>query len=409
MKILFTSPVLEHPAAGGPQLRIENSIKALHRISELHILSRNPKIQIGGEEAELFFKKHCVSFSYLPSGKNLSIKSFVRKLQRLVRLPFWALRDAWALKKYCAAHAIDIVWFGYGNISYPVIRAFKKMCPSIPCVCDTDSVWSRFILREVPLEKDPARRKKLERAGKQKELEERQWVALCEATLAVSDFDAQYYRAIAPDANRVHVFANVIDLQTYKDKAPPPSGYRQPSIYLAGTFGHPHAAMNRAAQWVLDEVLPLVVARISDIHFYIVGSGSKTGFGELQNPHVTVTGKLPSVLPYLCNTTVALVPLQFESGTRFKILEAAACGIPIVSTTLGAEGLDVESGKHLLIADTPRAFADAIIKLIADQAYAAQLAQACKSRVQHDYSVDTLVRQGQAILSFLSTAKECTQ
>jgi len=182
---------------------------------------------------------------------------------------------------------------------------------------------------------------------------------------------------------------------------PPPADLRRPAIYLAGTFGHYHSPMDTAARWILEEVLPILRRTHPDLHFYIVGKDSDKQFGHLGDPRVTVTGTLPSVLPYLCNIDVALVPLHFESGTRFKILEAGACGIPLVSTTLGAEGLPAIDGRHLLIADTANEFASAIIRLLNDRQLAMTLATNCRELVEQQFSIDSLARQAQAILRHL--------
>jgi len=155
---------------------------------------------------------------------------------------------------------------------------------------------------------------------------------------------------------------------------------------------------------VLDEVLPLVRAEIPDVHFYIVGKNSDVMLAGERGPHVTVTGRLPSVLPYLFPADVILVPLKFESGTRFKILESGACRKAVVSTVLGAEGIPVTDGQDILLADEPQAFADAIIRLLRDPDLRRRLGQGLHELVQEGYSVDTLVRQGREILSRLGVA-----
>ncbi|MGS1118008.1 glycosyltransferase family 4 protein [Castellaniella sp. UC4442_H9] len=221
-------------------------------------------------------------------------------------------------------------------------------------------------------------------------------------TTAVSEIDASYYRDIAADPNRVWVFSNAIDIDSYRSMIGPPDGFKKPSVYLAGTFGHYHSPMDAAARWVLEEVLPIVWRVYPELHFYIVGRGSEKGFGNVVNPNVTVTGRLDSVLPYLKNATIALVPLKFESGTRFKILEAGSCGIPIVSTTLGAEGIPVVDGKHILLADTPQEFATAILRLLADDDLAAKVSQNCHDLVNVRFSVAALQNEASKILEFLS-------
>jgi glycosyltransferase involved in cell wall biosynthesis len=181
-----------------------------------------------------------------------------------------------------------------------------------------------------------------------------------------------------------------------------PPGFRNPSIYLAGSFGHFHSPMDTACRWVLEKVLPRLLRRFPSLHFYIVGSNSDRGFGHLNGPNVTATGRVVSVLPYLCHADVAVVPLQFESGTRFKILEAAACRVAQVSTRLGAEGIPVVDGRDILIADEPEAFADAILRLLEDRPLASALAASCQRLVHEQFSLARLARDAEGILAYLN-------
>jgi glycosyltransferase involved in cell wall biosynthesis len=126
---------------------------------------------------------------------------------------------------------------------------------------------------------------------------------------------------------------------------------------------------------------------------------------DIDDPSITITGKVVSVLPYLCHANVAIVPLFFESGTRFKILEAGATGIPMVSTTLGAEGIPVINGKEILIADEPEEFAEAVIRIIENPDFAANLVNNCKALIEESYSVDALVNEANEILDFLFKEK----
>ncbi|MCB0154269.1 MAG: glycosyltransferase, partial [Anaerolineae bacterium] len=137
--------------------------------------------------------------------------------------------------------------------------------------------------------------------------------------------------------------------------------------------------------------------------------GSREIFGHIQSPHITVTGQLPSVLPYLTHADVALVPLMFESGTRFKIMEAGICGVPLVSTTLGAEGLPVRHGRELLIADEADAFAAAIIQLVQNKPLAQRLAANCRQLIAKFCSIDWLVQEAATIVQFLMAEQPAVQ
>jgi glycosyltransferase involved in cell wall biosynthesis len=404
MKVLFTTPILEHPAAGGPQLRIENSIKALSHVCELYIVARTSEYLMGGRSAGDYYQQFCRQFDYSPSGLALYNNRYLRKVQRIIYglLDYDIARDGQFIIDLADKAKIDVLWFGYGNISFPLINYIKTARPDITVVCDTDSVWSRFVLRELPHQPSTWRKARIKRSGQEKEAEEKAWVNLCEITTAVSEVDAQYYKGLTPCPDKVQLFSNVIDLDTYQSRPLPPPGFKKPCMYLAGTFGRYHSPMDTAARWVLDEILPIVKKSIPEIHFYIVGSGSDRTLGHVAGDGITVTGKLESVLPYLCNSDVALVPLKFESGTRFKILEAAACGVPVVSTTLGAEGIPVTSGKDIVLADDASSFADAIVRIIRDSEYSRNLANNCRNLIQNNYSIQRLEKEARNILDLLS-------
>lgn len=430
MKILFTTPILEHPPVGGPQLRIENSIKALNIVSELHIISRVSQRILGGKGAEEFYRSLCREFLYSPLANPFpteTIKSIVsfrfdlrnRLLNRLLNIPFKILhrlnylrnknypeelalkKDAKFIKKYVKEQEIDVIWFGYGNISFTLMKLLKEDLPEIKMICDTDSVWSRFVLRELDVEKNPARRESIKEKCKAKEFEEMLWVEFMDITTAVSEVDAEYYRSIASDENKIKLFSNVIDIDMYKNKPDKPEAFKNPSIYLAGTFWE-KSPMENAARWIINDVLPLVKVIIPNIHLYIIGKNSDSVLSDVDDENITITGRLDSVLPYLCNADVSLVPLKFESGTRFKILEAGACGIPIVSTTLGAEGIPVKDNEDILIADTKEQFADAIIKLIGNKNISKKISKNCKKLIEENYSIKSLVKEGRGIIEYLS-------
>jgi glycosyltransferase involved in cell wall biosynthesis len=396
IRVLFTSPILIHPPTGGPQLRVENSLKALNRISEVHVVSRVGRKALGGSEAQAFYERNSARFVYAPSVQSQLPRQLRKIWLRLVD------PDSHFILRYLDDHKIDIVWFEFGCVSFPLIRKLKKLRPDIKMVCDTDSVWSQFVLRELPFENDPKRKKSIARAGKQKQREEAQWVNLVEATTAVSEVDAGYYRSLTSNPAKIRMFYNVLDLSNYAPSQDQSFSLTRPAICLSGSF-FKNSPMEQAARWMIHEVMPLVRAKMPPAMLYVIGSKSDIFLADIHDKNVTVTGRVPSVLPYLQNCDVATVPLKFESGTRFKILEAGACLTPVVSTTLGAEGLDVVDREHVLIADTSQAFADSIVKLISDKPLARRIAANCRKLVEERYSLQALEQQAKGILEYLSS------
>jgi glycosyltransferase involved in cell wall biosynthesis len=403
MRILYTTPILEHPPAGGPQLRVANSIKALSKICELDIIHRIYSDFQSAEDTKKNFAPYSSEY-HIVSVRNYANNSFKinllidKILNRIIN------SDAEKFANFIINHAerrgINIIWFGYGNISFPIIKKIKDKRPNFKIICDTDSVWSRFVLRELPYASG-IRKLKIYLSGLNKKREEIRSVNLCDVTTAVSEVDAEYYRSLTTDPKKIYQFSNVIDINSYSHHPPAPLNFKNPSIYLSGTFGHYNSPMDTAARWVLTEVLPKIRTIEPNIHFYIVGRDSEIGFGNLGDPNITVTGRVESVLPYLCNADVSIVPLKFESGTRFKILESGACGVPIVSTTLGAEGIPVVDGRDILLADTAEDFAFAILRLLKDTNLRNQLIENCKNLVNKHYGIDALASEGQLILQHL--------
>jgi len=328
-----------------------------------------------------FYEQYCKGFYILPSCQESE-------------------KDFRALLNVAAGIKADVIWLGYGNISYPLLRYLKEHS-DYKVVLDTDSVWSRFVLRELPFAKDEKERQRIEKEGREKEEEEKWGTQLADVTTAVSEIDADYYRSLSKYPQQVHIFSNVIDPEDYQKVPPPAGGIKRPCIYLAGTFFGTHSPMEDGARWVMREVLPLVHQQLPRVHFYIIGNGSDQALSDIDDPRITITGQLTSVLSYLCYADVAIVPLRYESGTRFKILEAGVCGIPVVSTSLGAEGIPVTHGKAILIADEPELFAHSIVRLIGNRDFAAGMAEYLRKLVLEKYSVKALVQEGQLILEYL--------
>jgi glycosyltransferase involved in cell wall biosynthesis len=143
--------------------------------------------------------------------------------------------------------------------------------------------------------------------------------------------------------------------------------------------------------WFLENVLPLIYARLPGNPCDIIGARPPqqlVDFGK-NHPGVNVTGYVVDPTAYLQKAAVMVVPLRAGGGMRVKILNALAQGMPIVSTTLGCEGIQVEHEKHLLIADTPEDFAKETLRLIENPELAQHLGEAGRQLIQEKYDYRT--------------------
>lgn len=143
-------------------------------------------------------------------------------------------------------------------------------------------------------------------------------------------------------------------------------------------------------RWFVEQVLEAIRAADPDVLLEIVGADPPPEIRELAGDHIHVTGRVPDVRPHLERASAMVVPLRIGGGTRLKIVEALALGTPVVSTTIGAEGLDLVADEHLRLADDPASFATAVTGLLADPAAAAALAERGRAFVHARYRWEAL-------------------
>jgi glycosyltransferase involved in cell wall biosynthesis len=138
--------------------------------------------------------------------------------------------------------------------------------------------------------------------------------------------------------------------------------------------------------YFLREIWPLIAAACPDARFVVVGADPAPAIRAHAGPGVTIVGPVDDLRPHLAAASVVVVPLRLGSGTRLKILEAWAMARPVVSTALGAEGLDAVPGRHLLIADEPANFASAVLRVLRDPGLGDDLGRAGRTLVTEHYS-----------------------
>jgi glycosyltransferase involved in cell wall biosynthesis len=142
-----------------------------------------------------------------------------------------------------------------------------------------------------------------------------------------------------------------------------------------------------AIRWFVEEIYPLLKKRVPDVSLTVVGRNPFPSLHELagRDPSVEVTGRVPDVRPYMEAAEVYVIPLRIGGGTRLKVFEAMAMERPIVSTTVGAEGLPVRDGENLLLADDPAAFTEAVVRLFSDSELASKVAANAAGMVRRDF------------------------
>ncbi len=219
-----------------------------------------------------------------------------------------------------------------------------------------------------------------------------------DAVVTVSAVDEQRLVKQLPIGRRprLAIIPNGVDVAGLQPL--PPAA--EPVLLFVGTLGYePNID---AAQFFATQVLPRVQAAVPATRLVIAGQHPAPGVLALAHlPGVSVIGAVPDLQPVYQAAQVVVVPLRAGGGTRLKILEALALGRPVVSTTIGAEGLDLIDGLHLRLADGAEALAEAIVALLRNPDELAALAQHGRERVTERYAWPQLAEQALALYQTL--------
>jgi sugar transferase (PEP-CTERM/EpsH1 system associated) len=205
---------------------------------------------------------------------------------------------------------------------------------------------------------------------------------------AVSTLERDAMLAVNPDLATA-VVDNGVDLETFR-----PDGGAGDDRRLVFVGSLDWLANQDAVQHCVEDIMPLVRRLLPDVRLTLVGRNPTPAIRALDGRDgIAVTGTVPDVTPYVREAAVFLVPLRVGGGSRLKILEALAMGRAVVSTSVGAEGLDVEDGRHLVIADAPHDFARAVADLAGDPDRRRRLGEQGRRLVEERYGWDALAER----------------
>jgi polysaccharide biosynthesis protein PslH len=250
-------------------------------------------------------------------------------------------------------------------------------------VLDAHNVWYEIRERLLSLDRVPIRRqvRRIDLAKARRE-EHEAWER---ADLCLMTSEREGHIATRHGARTVAIVPNGVDIGYLHavDAEPDPD-----SIVFTGLISY--RPNTDGVHFLVRDVMPRVWRQRPNAVLTVVGKGVPPSVAALAGPRVKITGWVPDIRPYLSSAAVAVAPLRAGSGTRIKIIEAFALARPVVSTTIGCEGLDVRSGEHLLVADDADGFADGILAMLSDRSAAQAIGRAGRALLEREYTSDRI-------------------
>ncbi len=284
-----------------------------------------------------------------------------------------------------SAQRFDVALLAFWHIAEPLMNTIRQLSPATRIVVDSmDLHFVRHARRAFASTPSAAEGEGVDANYADEMARELNVYAAADSVLAVSRKEA----ALITDFIGDSALARVVGDCEEPDQSQVAFDERRGMIFV-GNFEHPPNA--DAVQFLCSAVVPRIPERILERHpIYIVGRdlGAVPLNGSGAVKAVRMVGWVPNLKPYIETARISVIPLLYGAGTKRKVIQTLMAGTPAVSTTVGLEGLDLEDGEHLLVADDPASFASAIERLLTDRRLWEKLARAGREHVlrQHDPS-----------------------
>ena len=404
LRILYLGLVPPIPTTNGHRVRFRSLLCALsgegHEVALVCFADANELASPAPELNELCAQVKLVP---APSQQSMAGECWGRFRNLLSSMPYGAQRFCSKLMGDAVRRTLDNQRFDaiICDDIYMLSNLPAKI--DLPILLNKDDITYEVMGHYLDYERNPLKRLygRLEQ-GKVRRFE----IEACAnstAVLACSERDAQMIRGVCPNA-RTPVLPNVVDVESYQ---PAYEDDGRTLLFVGAMDWFPN---RDAVDYFIAEILPRVRRLVPGARFVVAGRNPSQAtlrrYSTLAD--VEFTGSVVDMRPIIAQAAVCVVPLRMGSGTRMKILEAAAMGKAIVSTTLGAEGLEFADGSEILLADAPQTFSAAAAALLSDPARRRLLGRAARRRVEQLHSIATL-RQSLREVTALVDAHQATE
>ena len=396
MKILWVKTDFLHPTTRGGQIRTLEMVRQLHKCHEVHYLAFDDPANPEGlrRSSEYCSVAHPVPHKLIPKNSPAFAGQLIHGLVSPIPVAGMRYRSAAmrnAIRKVVSEHRFDskICDFLFPAINIDDLSSWTLFQHNVESV-----IWERH----AESGRTVAHRAYFALQAKRMFRWERDVCRAVANVIGVSEVDEQLMRSRF-GVEHVSSVPTGVDVDYFER---PESARPVHDLVFVGSMDWmPNIDGMR---WFLSDVFPIIQSKRPGCSLAIVGRNPPSALLEAaKGPNVTVTGTVPDVRPYLWQSLVSIVPLRIGGGTRLKIFEAMAAGTPVVSTTIGAEGLPVRHGETIRIADSAEQFANQCLELLDEAMMRERLAENAKEMVVRDFSWDEVARKFERALPSAQT------
>lgn len=384
MRILFLAHLFPLPLDSGGKIKSYHTLKALAAENEVHLLSY---VRAEDEPHHIqALQGICESVNVIPLSRNKLTQFFSIASSMVFEESFIISRDFTSGMQNAFYNLINQINPDVVHIDHLQMAQFPDFHNSYKTVLDHHNVESAIIKR-VADTTDSLKMK----LGAKLEWPKLQRYELatcrhCDMVLTVSEEDKTTLQKLDPTACNIYSVPIGVDTEYFHHIKREPDSK---SILSIGTMYWPPNIDSML--YFCSDILPLIKKDTPECTLIIAGQRPVPAIQALaSDSSIRVTGYVDDVCEIARDCGVFIVPLRSGSGVRVKILNAMAMGLPIVATSIGAEGLEITNGEHLLIADKPSDFAQAVMSVLNDASFANQLGQNARQLVCEKYSWETI-------------------
>jgi sugar transferase (PEP-CTERM/EpsH1 system associated) len=384
MNILFIAGALPYPPDDGWRTRVFNLIKHLSDVHSVTVVCfADPEADRSRIEA---LGHYCRSLVPVKRVHPYRLADLIRGLTSplpFIVLNYRRVEMVRTIHRMIHGHRFDLV-----QVEDLHMSSYLEAIQGIPRVLDLHNVESILMHRYRTNERNLLKRYYAGATERRLVDYEASLNNRCDICLSVSRQDADCLLARDPQL-QVEVVPNGVDTTYFR-----PMTVEMDAAQLVFTGHMAYPPNVDAVLYFAREIFPIIHHNRPAAKFIIVGKDPTPQVRALaRQKGIQVTGPVPDVRLIMAQSSVFAVPLRMGGGTRLKILEAMAMGKPVVSTSIGCEGLDLDSGEHLVVADEPQAFADACLMLMDNEALRNRLASQARRLVEDVYDWSVICRR----------------